>query len=298
MLENLPKIRGEYRFDYNIAKSCWFGVGGNIDVLFRPEDEEDLIFFLQNKPENLLYFVLGAASNVIVRDAGYRGVLIKLGRNFANISHNENIITAGASVLDVNIARYAAENNIAGLEFLIGIPGTIGGNIAMNAGCYGGEIKDILIEATAINKDGENIIFKNADLNFLYRKANFEEGTIFTSCKLKGESGLSADNIKRKLQEISSSREESQPTRTKTGGSTFKNPKNSDKKAWQLIDEAGLRGHKIGGAMVSEKHCNFLINTGNATAKDIEDLGEYIIKKVYENSGVKLEWEIKRIGEK
>jgi len=298
MLENLPKIRGEYRFDYNIAKSCWFGVGGNIDVLFRPEDEEDLIFFLQNKPENLLYFVLGAASNVIVRDAGYRGVLIKLGRNFANISHNENIITAGASVLDVNIARYAAENNIAGLEFLIGIPGTIGGNIAMNAGCYGGEIKDILIEATAINKDGEKIIFKNADLNFLYRKANFEEGTIFTSCKLKGESGLSADNIKRKLQEISSSREESQPTRTKTGGSTFKNPKNSDKKAWQLIDEAGLRGHKIGGAMVSEKHCNFLINTGNATAKDIEDLGEYIIKKVYENSGVKLEWEIKRIGEK
>lgn len=296
MYENLPKIRGEYRFNYNISKSTWFNVGGIVDVLFKPEDEDDLTFFLKNKPAEIPYIILGVCSNVIVRDGGYRGVLIKLGRNFTNISHQGETIKVGAGALDSNVARYAAENNIAGLEFLIGIPGTIGGNIAMNAGAYGTEIKDVLLEATAVDKHGNKKIYTNEILNFEYRKAYFEEGTIFISCVLKGFNG-DADEIKRKMQQISSSREETQPVRTKTGGSTFKNPKNSDKKAWQLIDEAGLRGYKIGGAQISEKHCNFLINTGAATAKDIEDLGDYAIQKVFEKSGIKLDWEIKRIGE-
>lgn len=296
MYDNLPKVRGEYRFDYNISKSTWFNVGGNVDVLFRPEDADDLALFLKNKPENIPYIVLGVCSNVIVRDGGYRGVLIKLGRNFTNITHEGNTITTGCGALDGNVARYAANNNIAGLEFLIGIPGTIGGNIAMNAGAYGTEIKDVLIEATAIDKQGNKKIIKNSDFNFEYRKAHFDEGMIFTSCKLQGKEG-NEEEIKRKMQQISSSREETQPVRTKTGGSTFKNPKNSEKKAWQLIDEAGLRGYKIGGAQISEKHCNFLINIGNATAKDIEDLGEFAIQKVRETSGLTLEWEIKRIGE-
>ncbi|HCR85670.1 MAG TPA: UDP-N-acetylenolpyruvoylglucosamine reductase, partial [Alphaproteobacteria bacterium] len=260
MYKDLPKIRGEYRFDYNISKSTWFNVGGNVDVLFRPEDEDDLAFFLKNRPEEIPYIVLGVCSNVIVRDGGYRGVLIKLGRNFTDISHDKNIINVGCGALDSNVARYAAENNIAGLEFLIGIPGTIGGNIAMNAGAYGTEVKDVLVEATAITKTGMKKTYTNESLNFEYRKAHFEEGTIFTSCILKGHNGI-AEDIKKKMQNISSSREETQPVRTKTGGSTFKNPKNSEKKAWQLIDEAGLRGYKIGGAQISEKHCNFLINT-------------------------------------
>jgi UDP-N-acetylmuramate dehydrogenase len=296
MYENLPKTRGEYRFNYNISKSCWFNVGGVVDVLFKPEDADDLAFFLKNKPTEIPHIILGVCSNVIIRDGGFRGVLIKLGRNFNNISHDGTVITIGAGALDSNAARYAAENNIAGLEFLIGIPGTIGGNIAMNAGAYGTEIKDVLLEATYIDKSGSIKKCNNRDLDFEYRKAHFEDGVIFTSCILQGKTG-DTDEIKRKMQLISSSREETQPVRTKTGGSTFKNPENSNKKAWQLIDEAGLRGHKIGGAQISEKHCNFLINTGAATAANIENLGDYAIEKVFEKSGIKLEWEIKRIGE-
>lgn len=294
---NLPKVRGEYRFSVPLEKSTWFGVGGNADVLYKPEDIEDLSYFIKNKPKNLELIVLGVCSNVIIRDKGFRGCVIKLGRNFSNIECGDNDkIIASASALDVNVARFAAENEIGGLEFLIGIPGTIGGALAMNAGAYGTEIKDVLISAKAIDEKGDIIELKNSDIGFGYRKNSLPKDVIFVEAEFLGKKS-SKENILAKMKNISESRETTQPIRTKTGGSTFKNPP-GNKKAWQLIDEAGLRGYKIGGAQVSEKHCNFLINTGNATATDIESLGEEIIKKVKEKFNITLEWEIKIIGEK
>lgn len=300
MYNNLPKVRGKYRFDYDISNSTWFGVGGKVDVLFRPEDEDDLSFFLKNKPKEIPYIVLGVCSNVIIRDGGFRGVVIKLGRNFTKTEKvSENEIKVGTAALDVNVAKFAVENSLSSLEFLVGIPGVIGGAIAMNAGAYETEMKDVLISADAIDRNGNKITLQNKDFNFSYRKANFEEGLIFTSCKLKVTKGEKQE-ITSKMDNISKSREETQPIRNKTGGSTFKNPPKdiTSQKAWQLIDAAGCRGLKLGDAMVSEKHCNFLINLGNATAQDIEDLGELVRKKVLDNSDIELQWEIKRLGER
>lgn len=300
MYNSLPKVRGKYRFDYDISNSTWFGVGGKVDVLFRPEDEDDLSFFLKNKPKEIPHIVLGVCSNVIIRDGGFNGVVIKLGRNFTNTEKiSDNEIKAGSAALDVNVAKFAAENSFYGLEFLVGIPGVIGGAIAMNAGAYGAEIQDILISADAIDKNGNKITLQNKDFDFSYRKANFEEGLIFTSCRLKVSKG-DREEIISKMENISKSREGTQPIRNKTGGSTFKNPPPNitSQKAWQLIDAAGCRGLKIGDAMVSEKHCNFLINLGNATAQNIEDLGELVRKKVLDNSGIELQWEIKRLGKR
>ncbi|MDX1949283.1 MAG: UDP-N-acetylmuramate dehydrogenase [Rickettsiales bacterium] len=296
-LENLPKIRGEYRFDYPLSKVTWFGVGGNADILFKPKDEEDLSFFLKHRPKDLPYICFGVFSNVIILDEGFRGVVIRLGREFAGIKKiSDNQIKVGAGALDANIARFSAENEIANLEFLVGIPGSLGGAIAMNGGAYGSELKDILVSATAIDEDGNIIELKNENFSFKYRGNLIEEKLskklIYTSAILQGEKS-SKEKILEKMNFISSSREATQPVRAKTGGSTFKNPKNSDKKAWQLIDEAGCRGLKMGGAIVSEKHCNFLINQENATASDIINLGEEVRKRVFEKSGVMLEWEIK-----
>lgn len=295
VISKLPEVKGEYRFDAPLANSTWFRVGGNADIIFRPEDADDLANFIKNKPAHLDYITLGVCSNIIIRDGGYRGCVIKLGRNFAGISTDGEKITAGAAALDTNVARFAAENNIAGMEFLIGVPGTIGGAIAMNAGAYGSEMKEILVSAKAIDDKGDIIELKNPDLGFTYRKNSLPDDLIFIEATLQGKKG-NKEEILNKMKHISDSREATQPVRTRTGGSTFKNPP-GDKKAWQLIDEAGLRGYKIGGAQVSEKHCNFLINTGDAAAKDIEDLGEEIIAKVQKTSGIKLEWEIKRIGQ-
>ncbi len=298
-LDNLPKIKGEYRFDYPLAKVTWFGVGGNAKILFKPKDISDLSFFLKNKPKELPVICFGVFSNVIIKDEGFNGVIIRLGREFANIEKiSDDKISAGCGALDANIARFSAENEISNLEFLIGVPGSLGGAIAMNAGAYGREIKDILIEATAIDEDGNILKLKNEDFNFKYRgsliEKNLSKKLIYCSAILQGEKS-SKEKILEKMNFISSSREATQPVRAKTGGSTFKNPSNSEKKAWQLIDEAGCRGLKIGGAVVSEKHCNFLINEGNATANDIINLGEEVRKRVYENSGIMLEWEIKII---
>jgi UDP-N-acetylmuramate dehydrogenase len=298
----LPPVKGEYRYNFPLAQSTWFGVGGNADVFFKPADEADLAHFLKHKPSNIPHLVLGVCSNIIIRDGGFKGVIIKLGRAFAGIESDQknNIITAGASALDVNVAQFAANNNITGLEFLVGIPGVIGGALAMNAGAYGAEIKDVLIEATAIDEQGNIDLLTPQDFKFEYRKNNLPRNYIFTSAKLQGRAG-DKDQILVAMQQISDTREASQPIRSKTGGSTFKNPPpetSNGLKAWQLIDNAGCRGLKFGGAQVSEKHCNFLINTGNATAADIENLGEEVRSRVLKNSGVELKWEIKIVGEK
>jgi UDP-N-acetylmuramate dehydrogenase len=293
---DLPDIKGEYRFSFPLANSTWFRVGGNADILFRPKDSSDLSSFIKNKPEALEYITLGVCSNVIIRDGGFRGCVIKLGRNFASIRTENDRIIAGAGALDTNVARFAAENNMSGLEFLIGIPGTIGGALAMNAGAYGMEIKDVLESARAIDKKGDIIELRNSDFGFTYRKNALPKDIIFTEVTFNTKYA-EKEKILEAMQKISDARESTQPVRTRTGGSTFKNPE-GDKKAWQLIDAAGLRGYKKGGASVSEKHCNFLINENNATAADIEDLGEEIRKHVKNKFGVLLEWEIKRLGEK
>lgn len=293
---NLPEVRGKYRFDFPLANSTWFQVGGPADIFFKPEDEKDLAYFIKNKPDNLPYIVLGVCSNLIIRDGGYRGCVIKLGRNFSNITADKNFITAGASALDVNVAKVAAEKNLSGLEFLVGVPGTIGGAVAMNAGAYNREIKDCLISAKAIDGKGYIMEFKNSDFSFEYRKNNLPKDLIFTEATFECTQDDRKDDILNRMNKISSSREKAQPIRSKTGGSTFKNP--DGYKAWELIDKAGCRGLKIGGAQVSEKHCNFLINTGTATAQDLENLGNEVKARVKANSGIELQWEIKKIGEK
>jgi UDP-N-acetylmuramate dehydrogenase len=296
MNPSLPDVRGEYRYNSPLAKTTWFGVGGNADIIFKPADTDDLANFIKNKSGDLQCMTLGVCSNVIIRDGGFRGCVIKLGRSFTDMKLDGDKIIIGATALDTNVAKFAAENNIGGLEFLIGVPGTIGGAIAMNAGAYGTEIKDVLISAKAIDDKGNIINISNKEFGFTYRKNSLSPSLIFIEATLHGTKA-NREDILEKMKNITDSREATQPIRTKTGGSTFKNPP-GDKKAWQLIDEAGFRGYRHGGAMVSDKHCNFLINTGNATAKDIEELGEEVRAKVKEKFGIELEWEIKRIGER
>lgn len=293
---NLPKVRGSYRKDFNLANVTWFGVGGMADYLFKPADIEDLSFFLKNKPENLEYIILGVGSNLLVRDGGFRGVVIRLGKGFTEILHNENELIVGAGALDINVSKYCAENGISGFEFLSGIPGVIGAAIAMNAGAYGKETADILIKAEAVDRCGNIVFFNNNDLGFKYRSNSLSDDYIFTKAYFKVEFGNKED-IWNKINQIQTQREETQPIRSKTSGSSFKNPVGGYK-AWELIDKAGCRGIRLGGAEISTKHCNFLINTGDATAQDIEDLGESVRKKVFENSNIWLDWEIKIIGVK
>lgn len=291
----LPKIRGEYRFNVDLSKTTWFRVGGPADVLFRPEDEEDLAFFLSNCPKEVPLIVLGVGSNILIRDKGFRGIVIKLGKNFVNINSDQDLIKCGAGALDYNVAHYALKNQIGGLEFLVGIPGTIGGALRMNAGAYGNETANVLVSAKAIDVNGNILTLENKDFGFKYRGSSLDNSIIFTEATLKGFKD-SEMNIQSKMDQITQSRESSQPVRSRTGGSTFKNPPSY--KAWELIDKVGLRGYSIGGAQFSELHCNFLINKGNATSQDIEDLGELARKKVFDEFGINLEWEIKIIGER
>ena len=291
--KNLPKIRGSYRLNADLSKTSWFRVGGPAEVLFRPEDAEDLINFLKNKDSDLNITILGACSNVIIKDGGINGVVIKLGSNFAKITHDENIITIGAGTLCSNAALYAKMNGLGGLEFLTGIPGAIGGAINMNAGCYDGDISKILLSAKAIDFDGNLIEFKNEDFGFKYRGHQLPKNLIFIQGVFKSFPSNS-EEIGKKIAEFNKKREESQPIRSKTGGSTFKNPK--EQKAWELIDKAGCRGLRVNDAQMSEKHCNFMINTSNGKATDLINLGNKVIDLVKEKTGITLEWEIKRIG--
>jgi len=295
LIKSLPRVRGSYRENVDLANTTWFRVGGPAEIIYKPEDQDDLSYFIQNLAPDIHFNILGLCSNVIVRDHGIPGVTIKLGRNFTDTKIEENFVTIGCANTDYNTARFLADNSLSGLEFLIGIPGSIGGAIAMNAGCYGSEISDHLISVQGINKkNGKIYTLSKQDLAFKYRTCGLREEFIFTSASFKLQKLQNQDRIKEKIEEITKSRTISQPIRERTGGSTFKNP--DGKKAWELIDQAGLRGYRIGGAQVSEKHCNFLINTGDATAADIEDLGNFIQNKVKEKTGILLEWEIIRIG--
>ena len=290
----LPPVRGSITRDAPLKDLVWFRAGGPAEVLFRPADADDLAAFIAAKPADLRVSVIGVGSNLLVRDGGIPGAVVRLSSAFGKVETDGLRVRAGAAALDGAVARATADAGIAGLEFLRGVPGTIGGALKMNAGCYGCEIKDIFVEATAIDGKGNKITLSAADMAFEYRKAKgASDDLIFIEAVFEGTKDDPAA-IRARMEELSANREASQPIKSKTGGSTFKNP--PGRKAWQLIDEAGCRGLKIGGAQVSEKHTNFLINTGDATASDLESLGEDVRKRVLEKSGVTLEWEIKRVG--
>lgn len=291
----LPPVRGSLVHGAPLKDLVWFRAGGPAEVLFRPADMDDLANFLAAKPEALRVSVIGVGSNLLVRDGGIPGVVVRLSSAFGKIESDGMRVRAGAAALDGAVARAAAEAGIAGLEFLRGVPGTIGGALKMNAGCYGREIKDIFVEAAAIDAKGNKTRFSHADMAFEYRKARgaAADDLIFVEAVFEGSRDEPAA-IRARMEELSGNREASQPIKSKTGGSTFKNPPGH--KAWQLIDQAGCRGLRIGAAQVSEKHTNFLINTGDASAAELEALGEEVRKRVREKSGVTLEWEIKRVG--
>ncbi|MCP5322445.1 MAG: UDP-N-acetylmuramate dehydrogenase [Candidatus Paracaedibacteraceae bacterium] len=295
MLDILPQVRGRYTFDDLLSKHVWFRVGGAADVMFRPADLDDLIFFLKEKPSDLEVLTLGMGSNVLIRDKGLKGVVVRLARGFAECYIQEDKLIAGAGTLDRNVAFMAAKAGISGFEFLATIPGTIGGALKMNAGCYDSEIKDILLWVKAVDLQGNLKTYTVEELNYSYRKCGLTERVIFVEACFKASEHKPAKEIYEKIEKFLAQRELTQPTRTKTGGSTFKNPEG--KKAWELIDQVGGRGLSFGGACFSEKHCNFLINTGTATAADIETLGELVRQRVFSQLGIELQWEIMRLGE-
>src|SRR5277367_6232973 len=290
----MPGLRGRLIANQPLAELTWFRVGGPAQVLFTPQDAEDLAMLLTQLPAEVPVTVVGLGSNLIVRDGGVAGVVIRLGRGFGEIAiESGHRVRAGTAVPDVKVARAAQEAAIAGLSFLRGIPGGIGGALRMNGGAYGGETKDALVEARAVDRQGRVHVLSDADMHFTYRHCGAPEEYIFTQALFAGERGDPA-TIAAEMGKITESREATQPVKSRTGGSTFKNPPGH--KAWQLIDAAGCRGLQVGGAQVSTMHCNFLINLGGATAADIETLGETVRARVKETSGVVLEWEIKRIG--
>ena len=284
----LPNVKGEYRFDAKINN--WFDLRGRAEILFRPKNAEDLCYFLQNISPQFNVQIIGAGSNVIVADEGVKGVLIKLPATFAEIYNDENTITIGSASLCINVAQYCKNFGLGGLEFLSGIPGSIGGAIAMNAGCYGSDIAQNLISASAIDYEGNICEIKNSDFGFVYRGNNLSKKYIFIAGKFKINNSTTQE-IAHKIAELQKARENAQPIRAKTGGSTFKNPPN--KKAWELIDAIGYRGKSIGDAQISQKHCNFLINNNLASAQDLIKLGEEAREKVLEQFKINLEWEIK-----
>jgi UDP-N-acetylmuramate dehydrogenase len=293
LLDRLPAVRGRLTESARLSGITWFRVGGPAEVMFRPADREDLLAFLAAKPDDVPVTVIGVASNLLVRDGGVPGVVIRLGRDFAAIEPDGNDLVCGAAAIDVNVARAARNAGIGGLEFLSGVPGTIGGGLRMNAGAYGKEIKDVLVWAEALDPAGELHHLAPEDLGLTYRHCALPQDWIFVGVRLAGTPDV-PEAIARRMAEIQKARSESQPIRSRTGGSTFKNP--PEAKAWQLIDRAGCRGLTIGGAKVSEQHCNFLINTGEATADDLERLGEEVRRRVRASAGLELDWEIRRIG--
>lgn len=294
LIKRLPDIRGRYTPYADLQKQVWFRVGGPAEVLFKPKDAEDLCHFLKNKPADVPLTILGVGSNILVRDGGIPGVVIRLGRGFSEISIQGNTLIAGAGALDRTIALTAADAGLGGLSFLAGIPGTLGGAVKMNAGAYGHEIKDRFISCKVATPEGDLKTLEAKDLGFSYRHSTLPEGYMVVEATFEGEPNQNPEDLHQAIHKIMEERELSQPTRSRTGGSTFKNPQG--KKAWELIDAAGCRGHKIGGAIVSEKHCNFIINEGTATAEDLEELGTHVQKQVLLQSGVPLEWEIKKLG--
>jgi UDP-N-acetylmuramate dehydrogenase len=294
LMRRLPPVRGRLAADAAIGKQTWFGAGGSAEVLFRPADLADLAAFVAALPAGIPLTVIGVGSNILVRDGGIPGVTIRLGRGFAGIAVERDELCVGAAALDRIVAIAAAEAGIAGLEFLSGVPGTIGGSLRMNAGAYGSEVKDVLVAATALDRAGARHTLAGDEMGLCYRHCGVDPGWIFIEARLRGTAGDRVE-IASRLAEIRAARETTQPVRARTGGSTFANPPGDA--AWRLIDAAGCRGLVRGGAMVSQKHANFLINTGSATAADLEGLGEEVRRRVYDTSGIVLEWEILRLGD-
>ncbi|WP_406645226.1 UDP-N-acetylmuramate dehydrogenase [Aliisedimentitalea scapharcae] len=303
--QTLPQVRGKLTPNRSLADLTWMRVGGAADYLFQPADVADLQDFLRQLPEEIQVFPMGVGSNLIVRDGGIRAVVIRLGRGFNQIAIDGDIVTAGAAALDAHVAKRAAESGVD-LTFLRTIPGAIGGAVRMNAGCYGSYVVDVFQSATIVTRQGELVEIDAKALNFRYRQTDLPDGAVLIAATLKGThapSGTLLDRMDAQLKK----RDETQPTKDRTAGSTFRNPAGfsstgqaddvHDLKAWKVIDNAGMRGARRGGAQMSEKHSNFMINTGGATAADLEGLGEEVRKKVYEQSGITLEWEIMRIGE-
>ncbi|MHA7871019.1 MAG: UDP-N-acetylmuramate dehydrogenase [Hyphococcus sp.] len=296
---DLPAIRGKYVENADLSALTWFRVGGPADVLFMPADEDDLSAFLKATPADIPVFTMGVGSNLLVRDGGVRGVVIRLGSPFRRIKTDGLRVIAGAAAIDAQVAKAAAEAGVSGLEFYRGVPGTIGGALRMNAGAYDGETKDVLVEAVAYDRKGDRRVLSNEEMGFSYRHCSAPEDFIFTTAVFEGRPDDPAA-IKARMDDISERREATQPIRERTGGSTFANPdpaRSGGRKSWQLIDEIGGRGRAIGDAQVSERHCNFMINRGKATAADLETLIESLRKDVLTKTGVELRWEIKRIGE-
>jgi UDP-N-acetylmuramate dehydrogenase len=290
----LPSAAGKLTENAPLAPLVWFKSGGAADWLFEPKDSADLAAFLCDLDPTVPVMALGLGSNLIVRDGGVPGVVVRLGKAFAKVTAIEDAtLECGGGASGILVSSTARDAGIAGVEFLRSIPGTVGGFVRMNGGAYGREVKDILVDCDVVLRSGETVTLANADLDYAYRHSALPEGAIVVAARFRGEPGEPA-TIQAEMDRIAASREASQPLRSKTGGSTFKNPEGH--KAWQLVDEAGCRGLTHGGAQVSEKHTNFLINTGDATSSDIEALGEDVRRRVREHSGVELEWEIKRVG--
>ncbi|UCH72873.1 MAG: UDP-N-acetylmuramate dehydrogenase [Rhodospirillales bacterium] len=292
-IDALPSLKGRLTRNADLSRITWFRVGGPAEVMFRPADLADLQAFLGAKPDDVPLTVIGVGSNLLVRDGGVPGVTIRLGKGFMNIAIEGTLIRAGAATPDLYVARAARDAGLGGLEFLCGVPGTVGGALRMNAGAYGSEISDVLRRAWAVDTTGTLRELTSAAMGLSYRHCDVPDSWIFTEAELEGRPSEPA-RINARMTEIVDDRADSQPIRSRTGGSTFANP--PGEKAWRLIEAAGCRGLRIGGAMVSEQHCNFLINTGTATAADIEELGEEVRRRVRDNSGIELRWEIRRIG--
>jgi UDP-N-acetylmuramate dehydrogenase len=293
LIETLPPVRGRIQAEAPLAANTWFRVGGAAEILFRPADIADLSNFLAALPLDVPITVIGAASNLIIRDGGIPGVVIRLARGFGEVTVELDGVIAGAACLDANIAEHAAQAGLAGLEFLSGIPGAIGGAVAMNAGAYGSDVATTLDWAEIVTRQGELQHLHVTDIGFSYRQSGLPAGCVVVRARFRARPGDPA-TIAARMAEIRASREATQPIRARTGGSTFRNPPGA--KAWELIDSAGCRGLTRGGAEISEKHCNFMLNTGGATAADLEGLGEEVRRRVHAASGVTLAWEIKRIG--
>ena len=294
LIDRLPPVRGRYLERADLSRYSRFRVGGPADVLFRPTDQEDLQQFMAATPAKVPITVIGVGSNILVRDGGVTGVVIRLGHGFSDIAVDGTRIRTGAGALDLNVARCAQRHLLTGLEFLSGIPGTIGGTLKMNGGAYGREIGDITVTVTVLDREGNISVLDRASLDFTYRRCGLPEDRIFVAAELDG-SPEKHQKILAQMDEIAANRLDSQPTRGATGGSTFKNP--PGRKAWEVIEEAGCRGLSRGGAMVSEMHCNFLINSGQASASDLEMLAEDVRQRVFDKCGIELEWEIHRIGD-
>jgi UDP-N-acetylmuramate dehydrogenase len=294
-VDKLPTVRGKIVRQAELAPFTWFRVGGPADVLFLPEDEADLSDFLKGLDASVPVLAIGVGSNLLVRDGGIEGVVIRLGRGFSEVqAKGDSKIYAGAAALDAQVAKIAAQNGIAGLEFYRGVPGTIGGAITMNAGCYGAETKDIVLEAYGLTRSGERVVISNADMGYSYRHSQ-PEGVIYTGALFQGKPDT-VEAVTERMEAITARREQTQPIREKTGGSTFKNPEGHS--AWKLVSDAGWRGKRFGGAQFSELHANFMINADNASAGDLEGLGDTVRLEVKDKFGVELQWEIKRVGRK